>query len=366
LERRNAALAVALVLIAAAILYLEPLSPDRSFAGSPVAPGSRADVNREKAQKFEYAREISAPSGFINADNVTIGGLIGKKVVLVDFWTYSCINCVRTIPYLNMWYGKYRGLGLEIIGVHSPEFQFEHKIENVRAAVAKYGIKYPVVLDNGFSTWGAYNNRYWPAHYLVDIDGFIVESHFGEGGHEETEGRIQALLRERNEALGLNLTIPDYIGEPTDAVPVEFQQVRSPETYFGAARNGYLGNGMRSETGRQTLKPPDAAAPNMLYLSGDWDFADQYAQNAGPAGITYRYTAKNVYLVASADSDTEVEVTLDGRPLADGAGADVTRGRLTVGAERMYAVVEGRDYGTHTLELKAAGPGIKAYTFTFG
>jgi thiol-disulfide isomerase/thioredoxin len=366
MEKKTIALIVALILIAGAIVYLQQFSPDKSYSGSPVAPGNRTAINAQKALKYEQAKEIALPSGFINTDNITIGSLVGKKVILVDFWTYSCINCERTIPYLNMWYAKYHDQGLEIIGIHSPEFQFEHNPDNVRKAVEKFGIQYPVVLDNDFATWGSYKNQYWPEDYLIDIDGFIVDRHIGEGDYDATEKKIQELLRERADALRVPVTISDMTVTPSDAVGVDFSRVNSPETYFGSAKNGNLGNGQKFKSGIQNLTRPGLILPNTLYLVGTWNFTDQYVMNTGNGSFIFQYDAKNVYLVASADNETPVAVILDGKPISESAGVDVNRSVVTVKAEQLYTIVEGKDYGVHTLELDSAAPGLRVYTFTFG
>jgi thiol-disulfide isomerase/thioredoxin len=366
MEKRNIALILALILIAGAIVYLGQFTPDKSFTGTSVTPGSRTAINAEKAQKYEYAKEIAFPSGYINVDNITIGSLIGKKVILVDFWTYSCINCVRTIPYVNMWYDKYHDQGLEIIGVHTPEFQFEHNIDNVRQAVKKFGIRYPVVLDNTYATWSSYNNQYWPADYLIDIDGFIVDKHFGEGDYDVSEKEIQALLWERADALGINVTFANTTVAPGNAMAVDFTRVGSPETYFGSAKNEYLGNGQQFTAGLQTLVRPAALQTNVLYLTGPWNFTGEYAESAGNCSIIYQYNAKNVYFVASAPDPTDVTVLLDGNPIGSAAGADVNEGVVTVRDQRLYSLVQGSDYGVHTLELDIVKPGLQAYTFTFG
>src|SRR3989338_2998501 len=153
-------------------------------------PVSRSEYlsREEKSKQYQLAKEITTPDGFINTDDkpIILNDLIGKKVILMDFWTYSCINCQRTTPYLNSWYEKYKDAGLEIIGMHTPEFDFEKKYENVEKAVKQFGIKYPVVLDNDRATWQAYKNYYWPHKYLIDIDGFIIYDHIGEGGYAET------------------------------------------------------------------------------------------------------------------------------------------------------------------------------------
>jgi thiol-disulfide isomerase/thioredoxin len=366
MEKRTIALVIAVILIAGAIVYLQQFSPNKSYTGTSVAPGNRTAINAEKAKIYPYAKEIAMPSGFVNVDNTTIGSLIGKDVILVDFWTYSCINCERTIPYLDAWYAKYHDQGLEIIGVHTPEFQFEHNIDNVRQAVQKFGIKYPVVLDNDYATWDSYGNQYWPEDYLIDIDGFIVDRHIGEGDYNTTEMEIQDLLKERADALGIQINISNTTETPANAVNVDFSKVSSPETYFGAEKNEYLGNGLTLTRGPQTLVLPASILPNTLYLGGTWNFTYQYAETTGNDNIVFQYNAKNVYFVASAGNATAVSVRLDGKPISDSAGADVTSGAAMVRDEQLYDLVAGKDYGVHTLELDIAQPGLRAYTFTFG
>lgn len=319
-----------------------------------------------KSVRYSKAQEIEKPSGFVNAEKVSIQELIGKKVILVDFWTYSCINCQRTIPYLNDWYRKYKDAGLEIVGIHTPEFEFEKKYENVSGAVKQYGIEYPVVLDNGYGTWYAYNNRYWPRKYLIDIDGFIVYDHIGEGDYEETEGKIQELLKERAERLELKVEIENKISDLK--LTEEAAQAGSPEIYFGAARNTYLGNGESGKAGTQTLIEPTGIKTNILYLVGDWDFDEEFTENKTKnAKIIFRYQAKNVYFVASAEKEIGGKILLDGKPLTEEAGADVERdGSIKIKADRLYKLVRGKESGEHTLEMQIEDNGLKAFTFTFG
>ena len=172
-------------------------------------PEATADRIARKEAEFSRAEEIVAPSGFINADDVSINEARGEKVVLLDFWTYTCFNCQNTQPYINRWHQKYADDGLRIVGVHTPEFGFEREYANVEQAVREAGIRYPVVLDNSYATWDAYDQRYWPAWYLIDADGFIRYKHFGEGAYGETEAKIQELLAERNR-IG-NQARPDII-----------------------------------------------------------------------------------------------------------------------------------------------------------
>jgi thiol-disulfide isomerase/thioredoxin len=310
-----------------------------------------------KESKFEHAKEITTPDGFINTGGkaLKLADLIGKKVVIIDFWTYSCINCQRTLPYLNAWYAKYKDFGLEIVGLQTPEFEFEKNYANVENAVNKFGIKFPVVLDNDFSTWQAYQNHYWPHKYLIDIDGFIAYDHVGEGGYAETEQKIQAALKERSDALGLGLTIPTGTVDPTSAV--KSVDARSPETYFGAARNEYLGNGTPGEEGIQTYSIPDVLKVNTLYLGGEWNMLKEYAQSTSQTSkIVYQYGAKSIYFVASAKNPVTVTVKKDG----------VVIKTITIKDAGLYTLSEDQTANIHTLELDIEGAGLEAFTFTFG
>ncbi len=325
----------------------------------------------EKSKRYELAKEITTPDGFINTDEkpIMVNDLVGKKVILIDFWTYSCINCQRTTPYLNAWYEKYKDKGFVIIGVHTPEFEFEKEYNNVKAAVEKFQIKYPVVLDNDFSTWSAYKNRYWPRKYLIDIDGYIIYDHTGEGGYEETEQKIQEALTERMAVLGEKGVIEASLTK--EVAGKRF--FGSPETYFGASRNQSFGNGTPGIVGDQTdLKLPPQIDLNTLYLSGDWHIADEFAQNSSSnARIAYKYSAQNVFFVSHADAETVIEVLRDGKSLGSEAGADVVKtsdGKTVVKIKeaRLYKIIEGGESETHLLEFIIQKPGLKAFTFTFG
>jgi thiol-disulfide isomerase/thioredoxin len=368
MKQKTVILILVLIAIATSILYLESLKPVR------IAPGEAEikPLNNSKIGKYPLAKEIVNPSGFINTNNITVAGLIGKKVILIDFWTYSCINCLRTLPYLNSWYEKYKDKGLVIIGVHTPEFQFEQNYDNVYAAVQKFGIKYPVVLDNNYSTWSAYGNLYWPHDYLIDIDGFIVHDHIGEGDYETTEKNIQDALRERMAVLKINEEISSEISKPSEVVNVDFSKVNSPETYFGAARNTYLGNGIKNMAGVQNLSEPADISINTLYLVGSWNFQNEFAENINPgAKIIFRYSAKNVNFVASATNNVTVQVFRDGKPLGNESGGDVLRrdgsSIVNISEPRLYTLIDDpAGYGEHTLEIIAENPGLQAFTFTFG
>jgi len=370
-------LVLVVIVIIGAIYYLtiissQPAGPADTQTVTP-RPGDSTVLSAVKAAKYELAKEITTPDGFINTDGrpITINEFIGKKVILIDFWTYSCINCQRTLPYLNDWYDRYRDEGLEIIGIHTPEFDFEKDYDNVAAAVEKFGIKFPVVLDNDFSTWRAYDNHYWPHKYLIDIDGYIVYDHIGEGSYDETEKAIQTALAERLQVLGKSGQIP------TDLTTVNSQPsagTRSPETYFGSQRNQTLANGEPGLTGTQSdLLLPDILNPDQLYLGGSWQFDPEYATNqAAGDQIGYYFTARDVFLVASAGTPITVDVSIDDQPVPeDLAGADIVRlsdGRtiVTIQAAGLYRLIQGDQPTSHKITLTIEQPGLRAFTFTFG
>ncbi len=334
--------------------------------------------SEEKSNRYELAKEITTPDGFINTDGkpVTINQYIGKKVILVDFWTYSCINCQRTTPYLNAWYEKYKDKGFVIIGIHTPEFEFEKVYQNVLEATKRLEIKYPVVLDNDYSTWSAYQNRFWPRKYLIDIDGYIVYDHIGEGQYEETEQKIQDALKERMAVLGENGTINQPLTQET---PLQ-GGTKSPETYFGANRNEFLGNGIPGKTGEQSFAEPITVEPNKLYLIGSWNVSGEYAETSAAVGspqigsdrIDYRYRAKGVYLVAgSPNKPIEVEVLLDSGPIGTSIkGADIFykngKSYVRIQENRLYRIIDDKSSAEHFLEFIISDPGLQAYTFTFG
>lgn len=361
--------------ILGSILYLES-----TRLPGPSGQGGEGEIQidltskrvEDKANRYENAYGISTPDGFVNTEGITVEELIGKKVILIDFWTYSCINCQRTLPYLNAWHEKYSDMGLEIIGVHTPEFEFEKDYDNVVSAVEKFGVNYPVVLDNDFSTWFAYRNRYWPRKYLIDIDGFIVYDHIGEGGYDETERKIQELLEERATVLGLEAEMERDIVRPEGVEEVSRFARRSPEIYFGAWRNDDLGNGTVRVEGIQSLLEPTSPKLNTLYLSGTWEIKKEFAENTSRgAKITFRYQAEKVFFVASSLEGVNIRILRDGVPLGDEAGEHVTIqdgvSSVFIQEAGLYRLIEDPEgSGEHTLEIIIEGPGLEAFTFTFG
>jgi thiol-disulfide isomerase/thioredoxin len=370
--QRYIALGVVLVLIAGAILYLEhgkvgssgPVSTQ--VATSATSTPHSADYAKNKLI-YQPALELVHPDGYINTggQELKLGDLIGKKVILLDFWTYSCINCQRTIPYLEGWYKKYGPSGFVVVGVHAPEFDFEKMLANVQMGVTKFGITYPVVLDSKHQTWAAYHNNYWPEEYLIDIDGLIREHSIGEGNYDETETNIQKLLAERNRALGLTMPIPTGLIDASYTV-----NTGSPETYFDAARNQYLGNGRQGAIGVQEFSLPQEARPNTLYLGGTWDIEQEFAENkSASASIEFHYSAKGVYFVASSTlpKGTTITVFEDDKPLSKDRGADVdASGHVRIKEPRLYKLIEHSGQQEHVLQIQVESPGLDAYTFTFG
>ncbi len=374
---------VTLVAIIGAIVYFEkqkarpgsfgnnnavtvfPAGKDLGLAASPETQKARL----AKAEKYPLSPELVGISGYLNTAPLKLADLVGKKVILVDFWTYSCINCQRTTPYLNAWYEKYREAGLEIVGIHTPEFEFEKKTENVQKAITEFGIKYPVVQDNEYGTWNAFRNRYWPRKYLVDIDGYVVYDHIGEGGYEETEQKIQELLAERQARLGAATPVGGGLVRPGDAVTTI--ESESPETYFGSARNELLANGRSHTAGAQPFAEPRSLIKNALYLSGNWNFdAESAANQSANSKIYYRYSAKGVYLVASSEKGIRAEVLKDGRPLGSEAGADIIRidghTYVDIQEDRLYRLIDDTKASTAELQIIIPEAGLKAFAFTFG
>lgn len=305
------------------------------------------------------APEFVGIQNWLNTEPMTMAGLRGK-VVLVDFWTYSCINCVRTLPYVTAWDRKYRDKGLVIVGVHAPEFAFEKKLGNVSDAVKAHNIAYPVALDNDLATWGAFANRYWPAHYLINKAGQIVYTHFGEGNYDITEHNIRTLL-------GLS------DDERAEAAPAEAGSAlkgQSPETYLGYARaENFSSNEAKTPDKTATYSFPEFLLLNHWALAGEWAVAAQHVTAAAAgAKLRYNFIAGRVFLVLGTADGKPVKVSLklNGQALRDGAGKDVKDGVLTVSGETLYELVNQGGAKNGILELTAESAGLQAYAFTFG
>jgi thiol-disulfide isomerase/thioredoxin len=326
-------------------------------------------VQIDKSQ-FKLAPELAKISGYINTDQVTLADLKGK-VVLVDFWTYSCINCIRTIPYLNAWHEKYADDGLVIVGVHTPEFEFEKDYNNVKAAVEKYEIEYPVAQDNDKGTWKAYENRYWPRKYLVDNEGYIRYDHIGEGSYAETEKVIQSLLSERAAYMGANVTFDQSTSSPENAQSVNFGRIDTPELYFGYQfARAPLGNpeGFKpDQTVAYTIAEDATIASNRIYLDGEWKNNADHMELQGESGrIVLSYSAKAINIVAGGSGT--LQISEDGSGLTGSSrGQDVSEdGAVVVDGQKLYNLAMHEEYGRHQIVIDVSGKGFEIYTFTFG
>lgn len=330
-------------------------------------------IQIDKSQ-FKKAKDFSKISEYINTKPISLDDL-RDKVVLVDFWTYSCINCIRTIPYLNEWYDKYSDKGLVIVGIHTPEFEFEKNSENVKSAVQKFGIKYPVLQDNDKETWNEYDNRYWPRKYLVDDEGYIRYDHIGEGAYNETEKVIQGLLTERAGHLGIkniNLNASQNVdsGSKLESQDVNFSKIKSPELYFGYEfARASLGNTEGFKPNQSlfyNLPENSEIKPNMIYLEGKWkNNPDHMELQSSNGSILLKYNSKSVNIVAGAKGN--FTVIQDGKLITNDLSKDSdSRGKFVADGQRLYNLVTNKNYGEHTIEIDVKGPGFQIYTFTFG
>jgi cytochrome c biogenesis protein CcdA/thiol-disulfide isomerase/thioredoxin len=294
---------------------------------------------------------------WFNSQPLTLGELRGR-VVLIDFWTYTCINCIRTLPYLRAWDERYRRRGLTIVGVHTPEFAFERDAANVERAIGQNRLRYPVAQDNEYGTWTAWGNQYWPAKYLIDSRGRVRYAHFGEGAYEETESAIRALLAEAG---------ADRLGRASRArVETASPGLAAPETYLGHERAERFDPPLRPGIGRYLA--PDELPPVHFALSGTWDVSDESATAVRGASIHARVAARKVFLVLGTDDGRprSVQVLLDGQPIAAAeAGEDVSGGRVTVDEQRLYRLVSLAGVEDRRVTLRVP-PGVSGYAFTFG
>lgn len=300
---------------------------------------------------------INLPTGEAGSVPLTLDSLKGK-VVIVDFWTYSCINCQRTLPYMKAWYSKYADKGLVIIGVHSPEFEFEKNEKNVRKAVADFGLQYPVMQDNDFATWRAYDNHYWPAKYFVDKDGYIRYTHFGEGDYDKSEQIIQSLLKETGAQ-----NIPIAINNPE-----VMTYANTGETYLGYARISHFASPERVQPDiTQVYTLPRLLGQNEVAYDGAWTIASEYASPSTGAALNFDFNAKEMYLVMrskEARAPAHVRVLVDG--IAQHGGGDVVNGIVTVDTDRLYQLVKLSTPGHHVLRLEFLDDHVETYAFTFG
>jgi cytochrome c biogenesis protein CcdA/thiol-disulfide isomerase/thioredoxin len=315
------------------------------------------------------APSLDGAVAWLNSPPLTTEQLRGK-VVLVDFWTYSCINCIRTVPYVRAWAEKYKDQGLVVIGVHAPEFAFEKKVDNVKKAVDDFKIGYPVAIDNDYKIWRAFENSYWPAHYLIDADGQIRYHHFGEGNYGQTEQAIQDLLREAGSEMAVTAPVaPDAKG--AEASP-DLKNIRSGETYLGYQRATSFASpeNLRADAANDySVGDPDL---NEWGLSGTWTVGAEQAVLDQPDGsIAYRFSARDLHLVlgpGAAGKPVRFQVTIDGKSPGQNHGADTDAdGNGMVTSTKLYQLVrQSGDVGARNFKIRFLDPGVEAYAFTFG
>ena len=291
---------------------------------------------------YGVAPEFDGIEGWLNSEPLTLERLRGR-VVLIDFWTYSCVNCLRTLPFVTEWDSRYRGSGLTIVGVHSPEFAFEREEANVRENAGELGIEYPIALDNGFRTWSAWSNQYWPAKYLIDREGHVRYYHFGEGDYDETEEAIRELLARRG------TSVPMASGLEDDAP----RGLVTPESYLGYERLARYAGTPVVQDREASYVLPAALADNQLSYGGRWTVEDERAVAGSGARLLLDYRARDVFLVLTGRGS--VEVLVDGE----------RERRVRVAGDRLYPLVERDEIADHVLELRVS-PGVAAYAFTFG
>ncbi len=292
------------------------------------------------------APEFTGINKWLNVDKpLTLADLSGK-VVLIDFWTYTCINCIRTLPHVTAWYDKYKDQGFVVVGVHTPEFEFEKNTDNVLNAIKQYGIHYPVAQDNDYKTWFAYSNQYWPAEYLIDANGNIRRTHFGEGEYDQSETAIKQLLEKEGKR------IDQSVLKISDQTP---KTQLTPETYMGSKRRDrFVDN-----------NPPQ----DYFSLGGKWDIEDEYAQTVKDSNLDFNFYSDKVFLVITPKSkDDQIKVLLDGKPVnVNNAGDDVSEGKITINGPRLYNLINLHGQaGNHLLHLEFLTPGTQIFAFTFG
>ncbi len=356
---------------------LEQVLLDRSYSPAQAQPSANLTMatNAEPMRRSEelpvegVLPSLSGAVAWLNSPPLTADALKGK-VVLVDFWTYSCINCLRSLPYVRRWAEKYKDHGLVVIGVHAPEFAFEKNADNVRKAVSNLNIGYPVALDNDYAIWRGFNNRYWPAHYFIDAQGRIRHHHFGEGDYDISERVIRQLLAEAGQSdLSNNMVLVNGLG--AEAIGGS-DDVLSPETYIGyrRAKNFVSPEAASPDAPNVYTAPPPQL--NEWALSGGWTIGGEDAVlNERNGGIVYRFHARDLHLVLGPGPNgkpVRFRVTIDGAPPGAGHGADADAEGLGVVTEhRLYRLVrQNGGVRDHTFEIRFLDAGVQAYAFTFG
>jgi thiol-disulfide isomerase/thioredoxin len=333
------------------------LASRRDRSESPVVATSGVLTLSAGLEKPYPAPEFAGIDTWLNSPPLTMHSLKGK-VVLVDFWTYSCINCVRTLPYITEWDRKYRDQGLVIIGVHAPEFEFEKRLDNVKAALVQHQIRYPVAIDNQLATWGKFNNEYWPAHYLIDRNGQVVYTHFGEGDYDVTENNIRYLLGLKTSSVG------QAVQNNAD------DDAQTPETYLGYARaDRYSGAAAVVHDQPAHYRFAAQLAQDHWTLDGRWRAGtEQLTALKGGAALRLHFSARKVFLVmGSADGKPiRVMLRLNGAAPGGSAGKDAPEGGVTVRRNTLYELIDQKAAKNGVLEIRPQASGLQVYAFTFG
>jgi thiol-disulfide isomerase/thioredoxin len=290
--------------------------------------------------------------------------------VLIDFWTYSCINCLRAVPYVEAWSRKYKDAGLVVIGVHSPEFAFERDPANVARATREFGLSYPIAIDSDHTIWNAFDNAYWPAHYLIDAKGVIRFQHVGEGGYDDTESLIQDLLKERNGGASPAGAV-QVSASGVQAAP-DLESIQSPETYVGYERQeNYASPQPLAQDRAERYTSPATLELNQWALGGEWTVGGERAVAAAGARIVFRFHARDLHLVLGPGPDgkpVRFRVSIDGRPPLDSHGLDVDSGGTgRVTGYRLYQLIRQHETSEdRTFQIEFLDPGVQAFAFTFG
>jgi thiol-disulfide isomerase/thioredoxin len=351
---------------------LDKLHPNQKAAAS--APTTAKQEQKSGQAEAALPVEDLSPSldgaqEWLNSPPLSFAALKGK-VVLVDFWTYSCINCLRSIPYIRAWAEKYRDHGLVVIGVHAPEFAFERNVDNVKNAIATFRINYPVAIDNDYKIWRSFENEYWPAHYFIDGNGKVRHHHFGEGEYAESERIIQKMLTDAG-TKDVPGGVVDVNASGAEAA-ADKADVNSPETYIGYDRSEHFvspGDVVQDESHDYTAGEPQL---NEWSLTGKWTIGEERAQlDEKDGSIVYRFHARDLHLVlgpSTPGNNVRFRITIDGKPPGDAHGMDTdVDGNGVVTTQRLYQLVRSPGaVADHTFEIRFLDPGVQAYAFTFG
>ena len=329
--------------------------------------GLDESVSINQDSGIRKAPNLVGISHYLNTSSEKLEERMKDKVILYDIWTYSCINCIRTLPFITSWDEKYSDQGLLIIGVHSPEFEFEKDPQNVKIAIEKYGITYPVVMDNNMETWKAFENNYWPRKYIADHEGYIRFDHIGEGAYKETEKVIQVLLEERSNALG-NILEKKQLVDLNEFTHATF---RTPELYFGfnfAEGRNQLGNEEGFSKNRVvTYELPEKFTQHYFYMEGIWKNNKDGMELISDSGkIVLNFNAKQVNIVASENAILKIQY--DGGLISEQVrGQDVASdGTVKISEPRLYNLIDSEQEGPHEIIIHIENPGFEIFTFTFG